>query len=54
MPHLLLECTRNLIEEFDSRQLFSALHSEMMDTGEFVLDEIKSRMMVIQQFPAKF
>lgn len=50
MPHLTLEYTNNLRKEVDSKKLFSSIHAGLMEMGEFVLDEIKSRAAVVDDF----
>jgi len=50
MPHLTLEYTKNLQSKIDFKEIFLMLHKEMIETGEFVLDEIKSRAICIEKY----
>ncbi|ABC29779.1 5-carboxymethyl-2-hydroxymuconate isomerase [Hahella chejuensis KCTC 2396] len=43
MPHLTLEYTSNLRGAADFQRLFNDIHTRMMSTGEFSLNDIKSR-----------
>lgn len=44
MPHFVLECSANIVESLNHRDLFSRLHSLLAESGPFKLDEIKSRI----------
>jgi 5-carboxymethyl-2-hydroxymuconate isomerase len=43
MPHLILEHSDNLVAPFDHRALFRELHAALAATGEFRLEQMKSR-----------
>ena len=43
MPHLILEHSDNLVVPFDHRALFRELHTTLQATGEFRLEQMKSR-----------
>jgi 5-carboxymethyl-2-hydroxymuconate isomerase len=44
MPHLILEHSDNLAAPFDHRALFRELHATLEATGEFRLEQMKSRV----------
>ncbi|MBB5019600.1 5-carboxymethyl-2-hydroxymuconate isomerase [Chitinivorax tropicus] len=50
MPHLILEYTANLHPHADRQALFHRLHETMMASGEFLLDEIKSRAICLDDY----
>ena len=50
MPHLTLEYTKNLQSKIDFKEIFSKIHGEIIKTGEFVLDDIKSRAICIEKY----
>jgi len=50
MPHLTLEYTKNLQSKIDFNEIFSKIHGEMIETGEFVLDDIKSRAICMEKY----
>ncbi|WP_171014036.1 5-carboxymethyl-2-hydroxymuconate Delta-isomerase [Chitinivorax sp. B] len=50
MPHLILEYTANLETYVDRRELFRRLHDTLFASGEFLLDEIKSRAIRLDDY----
>jgi len=50
MPHLMLEYTKNLQSKIDFKEIFSKIHGEIIETGEFVSDDIKSRAICIEKY----
>jgi len=50
MPHLTLEYTKNLQSKIEFKEIFSKIHGEIIETGEFVLDDIKSRAICIDNY----
>jgi 5-carboxymethyl-2-hydroxymuconate isomerase len=50
MPHLTLEYTRNLQSKIEFKEIFSKIHEEIIGTGEFVPDDIKSRAICINNY----
>ena len=45
MPHFVLECSDNIVETIDTKELFAALHELLISSGPFNLQEIKSRVL---------
>ena len=43
MPHVILECSRNIIEEIDLHPVFVRIHEALVGLGTFALEDIKSR-----------
>jgi 5-carboxymethyl-2-hydroxymuconate isomerase len=43
MPHVILEYSRNVIEELDFHPVFVRIHEALAATGAFAIEEIKSR-----------
>ena len=43
MPHVILEYSRNVIEEPDFHPVFLRIHEALAATGAFAIEEIKSR-----------
>ncbi len=43
MPHVILEYSRNIIEEMDFHPVFVRIHEALAATGAFAIEEIKSR-----------
>ncbi len=50
MPHCILEYSSNVIDESDWPRTLLALHEVIMDTGLFVLSDIKSRVIRHEQY----
>ena len=50
MPHCILEYSSNVIEEPDWANLLKAVHEALMNTGQFVLADIKSRVIKHELF----
>src|SRR5882757_6563574 len=49
MPHLILEHSDNLVAPFDHRALFRELHATLEATGEFRLEQMKSRAVALDR-----
>ena len=43
MPHCILEYSANIVDQPDFHALFRQLHDVLMESGQFTLDDIKSR-----------
>ncbi len=50
MPHLILECSKNLADAFDRRAVLLQLHQLMAGTGLFKLEDVKSRAVEYETF----
>lgn len=44
MPHCILEHSSNVLDNYDYKDFFSKLHTIIIETGPFNLDQIKSRV----------
>jgi 5-carboxymethyl-2-hydroxymuconate isomerase len=50
MPHLILECSKDLAAIVDRHDVLLGLHQMMADTGLFKLEDIKSRLVEHETF----
>lgn len=50
MPHLTLEYSSNLDNILDTVEVLTQVHMTMVETGEFLLTELKSRSIVYEDY----
>ena len=50
MPHLMLEYTKNLQSKIEFKEIFLKIHGKIIETGDFALDDIKSRAICIDNY----
>ena len=50
MPHITIECSRNIAEEIDLEKLVARVHEAVIRTGVFAVDGIRSRVAVLDHY----